>query len=382
MTAPLDELIRARYGRSHPAAEEPALAVAAAGLSRFEPGRVRPRGGLAIDGVPIALADFDRQLAARIDAPLRRWPGGAEAAVIVTHDVDAFDGLSHFPLRLAGWAATAARAALRRDRATVERTARRARAWIGHRRRGEDPVADFERWMALEDRHGLRSTFFFLALDRALSREGRMYRVADPRVRAVLRALVAGGWQVGLHAARYGSETAAGLGEQRRRLEDAVGAPVRAVRHHYLTARFPAGWRTMRAAGFSISSNVGFHPPGQGFRTGTAWPHRPIGAAGPWEVPIAVMDAAHGPVPGALGAVFDALLAETRAVGGALVLDFHTNYRAEVDAPGVHAAFEQIVGRIAAAVARGEVAALTLEAAVDHVAAGLDGGALGRGAAV
>lgn len=377
MSSVVEELVRGRFGAAE-VARDAALEAAVAGLALFEPGRVRPSERV-VAGVPVAGAGFDRALAARVDAAPRRWPGGAPAAVVVTHDVDAFDGLSWFGVRLAGWGYTTARALARREWAAAQRTARRARAWVGYRWRGEDPVADFERWMALEDALGLRSTFFFLALRRALSREGRLYRVDDPRVRAVLRALVDGGWSIGLHAARYGSETAAGLAEQRARLEAAAGARVRAVRYHYLTARFPEAWRTMAAAGFDISSNVGFHPPGQGFRTGTAWPHRPIGAAGPWEVPMALMDAAHGPVAGGLVEVFEALLAEAAAVGGVVVLNFHTNYRAEVDAPGVHRAFEAIARRCRALADRGEVALMTLDGVVAHVAeaAGVGGGCVG-----
>jgi len=187
-------------------------------------------------------------------------------------------------------------------------------------------------------------------------------------VRRVLRTLTHHGWRVGLHAARYDSGPD-GLTAQRARLQDAVGRPVRAVRHHYLSAPFPDGWRHMARAGLDISSNVGFHPPYQGFRTGTAWPHRPLGADGPWEVPMALMDAAYGPAADRLEAAFARLLTEAEAVGGALVSNFHTNYRADVDAPGVHAAFERILERVRIAVEAGRVASLTLEDAVDHVAA-------------
>lgn len=365
------EALRARYGSATAArfADDPAVADLVGRRARFTAGRVPPGpDALPFDGLAVAPAAGDRALDARVGAHPRPWPGGARAAVIVTHDVDAFDGLSYFPVRLAGWAATAGRSLARRDWPAARRTARRALRWSGWWLRRRDPVADFERWMALESRYGVRSTFFFLALERALSREGRLYRADDPRVRATLRALIRGGWRVGLHAARYGSDTAAGLAEQRRRLEAAAGCPVRAVRHHYLSADFPEGWRHMRRAGFDISSNVGFHPPHQGWRTGTAWPHRPLGAEGPWEVPMALMDAAYGPAARLLVPVFERLLAEALAVGGALVVNFHTNYRAEVDAPGVHRAFEQILERIRVAVEAGQVATLTLEDAVDHVA--------------
>lgn len=365
----IDALLRARFVEP-PAADERLRALVAS-LTEFEGGRVPPGPtAVEVDGLAVEQAFVDRALMAACPrSTLRGWPGGAEAAVVVTHDVDAFDGLSWFGLRAAGWGVDITRSALRGDLARAGRTARRALAWGGWWLRGVDPVADFDRWMALESRYGVRSTFFFLALSRALSREGRLYRVDDPQVVRVMRTLHRGGWEVGLHAARYGSDDAAGLAAQRARLEAALGQPVQAVRYHYLSARFPDAWRQMARAGFSISSNVGFHPPWQGFRTGTAWPHRPVGDDGPWEVPMALMDAARGPAATLLVPVFERLLAEARAVGGVVVLNFHTNYRAEVDAPGVHRAFEAILERVRIAREAGEVASMTLGEVVDHVAA-------------
>jgi len=177
------EALRVRFGPTVAAerAADPALAALIGGLADFTPGRTPPGSdALDVQGLPVAPAGVDRAINRHIDRPTRRWPGGAQAAVIITHDVDAFDGLSHFPVRLAGWAALGARALARGDRAAVSRTARRAARWSGWWLSRHDPVADFERWMALESRYGVRSTFFFLALERALSREGRMYRVADP----------------------------------------------------------------------------------------------------------------------------------------------------------------------------------------------------------
>lgn len=83
---------------------------------------------------------------------------------------------------------------------------------------------------------------------------------------------------------------------------------------------------------------------------------------------MALMDAAHGPAAARLVPLFDRLLAEAQAVGGALVVNFHTNYRAEVDAPGVHRAYEAILERVRRAVDGKALVALTLGAAVAHVA--------------
>jgi len=80
------------------------------------------------------------------------------------------------------------------------------------------------------------------------------------------------------------------------------------------------------------------------------------------------MDVAHGPARPRLAALFDRLAGETRAVGGLLVINFHTNYVAEIDAPGVHAQFREILARIRDAVEAGEAVCLTLGQAVEHLA--------------
>ncbi len=340
-------------------------------LLYFEPGPVPPRSPQhARAGVPMAGPVLDHEFQQALGEPTRRrWPNDAPMAIAITHDVDLFDGLSYFGLRAAGWAAAGARSLIRGDLDAVARTARRANQWTRWWARGVDPVEDISAWQALEAEHGVRSTFFFLSLVEALSKEGRLYRADDPRVRRVLRSLHEGGWEVGLHASRYGSGDALGLEQQRVRLENALGAAVTSIRYHYLTASFPEAWRQMADAGFTTSSNVGFSPPFQGFRTGTAWPYRPLAHQGHdlVEVPMALMDVAHGPARGELSNMFDWLCAETGQVGGVLVINFHTNYVADIDAPAVHAQFKDILGQVANLVERGEACCLTMAQVADHL---------------
>lgn len=247
--------------------------------------------------------------------------------------------------------------------------AKRALQWSRWRMQGTDPVNDISAWQALEAEHNIRSTFFFLSLQKALSKEGRLYRIDDSRVLRVLHSLYEGGWEVGLHAARYGSDSTVGLERQRIRLENALGHQVNALRYHYLTANFPEAWRHMADAGFTISSNVGFHPPYQGFRTGTAWPYRPLAHEGSpiIEVPVALMGVAHGPARSQLFNFFQWLVEQTRKVGGLLVINFHTNYVAEIDAPGVHRQFKDIVMETQRLVSEGEAVTLTMSQVADHI---------------
>ncbi len=343
-------------------------------LLQFTPGEVPPDDPDYLEGtVPLAGPRLDRAIDEALEQPARRtWPGDAPMAIAITHDVDLFDGLSFFGLRAAGWAATSAKSLLTGDLNRLQSTLRRARQWTEWWARGIDPVNDLSSWQALEAEHGVRSTFFFLSLAKALSNEGRLYQTDDPRVHRALRSLHNGGWEIGLHAARYESDTTLGLERQKVRLENALGSPINAIRYHYLTAAFPSAWRHMADAGFTISSNVGFHPPYQGFRTGTAWPYRPLAhqRSRLFEMPMALMDVAHGPARPRLSAMFDWLCAQARDVGGVLVINFHTNYVADIDAPDVHAQFKEILGTIQGLVEQGEAACLTLSEVAHHLRSG------------
>ena len=125
----------------------------------------------------------------------------------------------------------------------------------------------------------------------------------------------------------------------------------------------------MANAGFTISSNVGFHPPHQGFKTGTSWPYRPLAhqQRDLYEMPMALMDLAHGPARPKLSEFFDYLVERVARVGGLLVINFHTNYRADIDAPGVHAQFIDILGKIRQRVEAGNAVTLTLQDVARHL---------------
>ena len=340
-------------------------------LLQFVPGEVPPETPEFISNdVLVAGPSLDRLFDESLGGPKRRtWPGGAPMGIAVTHDVDLFDGLSYFGLRAAGWVASGAQALLTGQMTRFQSTLNRAIQWTRWWASNTDPVNDISAWQALEAEHGIRSTFFFLSLAQALSKEGRLYRVNDPRVVRVLKSLHSNGWEIGLHAARYESDNALGLERQRVRLENALGASVNAIRYHYLTANFPNAWRHMADAGFTVSSNVGFHPPYQGFRTGTAWPYRPLAHQGHdlVEMPMGLMDVAHGPARSELSTIFDWLCSQTAQVGGLLVINFHTNYVAEIDAPGVHEQFREILGKIQAKVRAGQAATVTVSEAARHI---------------
>lgn len=271
------------------------------------------------------------------DARFARWPKGAAAAVCFSHDVDAFSGFSHFGLRQLFWATQGKYATIRR--------------WRSWRRSGFDPLVAFERWLDLEQSHGVKSTFFFLSLRRGLSREGRLYSVRAPEEKRILRMLVDHGWPIGLHAAYYRNLSQAYLVEQRERLEDAAGIQVNGTRHHYLRSRFPESWSLYTEAGFSYSSNLAWGRGHQGFRGGTSVPFFPIvnGKRLPLvEIPFQLMDSSSYTEKQEHAAIgqFTHYLQAAKRVGGCVVINFHSQYFEEQVAPRVNAVYRAILKNV------------------------------------
>ncbi|HEX2080711.1 MAG TPA: polysaccharide deacetylase family protein, partial [Longimicrobium sp.] len=157
----------------------------------------------------------------------------------------------------------------------------------GHLRRlrtlftGESPFWRFEALMAAEDRHGARSTFFFLEESipfeplrpaRWKLSAGR-YSYRDPRVAGVIRALDAGGWEIGVHGSYRSYRDGGLLRREKASLEEVLGRPVTGIRQHYLNLDVPETWRLQRAAGFRYDASLGRRS-GIGFPDGRDRPFR------------------------------------------------------------------------------------------------------------
>jgi peptidoglycan/xylan/chitin deacetylase (PgdA/CDA1 family) len=188
----------------------------------------------------------------------------------LTHDVDqpwsAFGQGGRAVAR-----ASAADVMRRRD---ARLAARRIRALYDARsaRLDRDPFNAFAFLMDTSERHGLTSTFYFLAGNAPADFDFR-YRLDDPPMLDLLRSVHERGHEIGLHAS-YVSHLSALRTEHEL---DALRAACRAVgfeqaeygvRQHYLRFATPETWRIHDAAGFSHDSSVGFAEQ-IGFRAGT-----------------------------------------------------------------------------------------------------------------
>jgi hypothetical protein len=221
-------------------------------------------------GVPIVDAYVELMWSA-----LRRlWPRlerrRRSFRLALTHDVDdPLASLGRTAPRLARQ--LAADALVRRDPALA---ARRVRSWAAMRRGDHrlDPYNTFDFLMAVSERHGVASAFYFLATEEASTRNGP-YTLEHPWVRALITRIHRRGHEIGYHAGFDTYRDAERTGEEFRRLRTAatelgVSQSQWGGRQHYLRWENPSTWANWEQAGLDYDSTVGFADR-IGFRLGT-----------------------------------------------------------------------------------------------------------------
>lgn len=229
------------------------------------------------------------------------WPKGKRFALCLTHDVDHVSGnLAKERLRsLPTFREAPGREKLIVGLSTARTLALKTMLW----KPAPDPPLDI--WLAEEEKHGFRSSLFFLAsplpaphwkdsfysYDDRVTFEGRRARLRD-----VMAEIANRGWDVGLHGASRSSESAALLASEKALVERASGTPVVSTRQHHLffDTRYTPHYQHMASiqADSTIGSNIA-----PGFRCGTCFPYflfdlytdRPLDVL---EAPLVIQDVA------------------------------------------------------------------------------------------
>jgi peptidoglycan/xylan/chitin deacetylase (PgdA/CDA1 family) len=130
---------------------------------------------------------------------------------------------------------------------------------------GVSPYWTFEKIMNIEEKYGVRSTFFFLnetirfkpfsPSNWKLS-FGR-YRVSEPEVASMIRVLDEGGWEIGVHGSYNSYKNLSLLRDEKSILEDVLGKEVAGIRQHYLNLDVPETWKLQHRAGFRYDASFG-----------------------------------------------------------------------------------------------------------------------------
>ncbi|QLG64350.1 hypothetical protein HUG12_21365 (plasmid) [Halorarum salinum] len=224
---------------------------------------------------------------------------------------------------------------------------------------GVNPYWQFGTVMDLEADLGVRSAFYFLSEQRLFRdrppREwpsmdawrlfaGR-YDPADPEIRAAIRRMDEGGWEVGLHGSYESFEDRERLREEKATVEEALGRAVRGGRQHYLNLEAPDTWADHRALGLAYDASLGSSEE-YGFDHGYGV-HRPFDD-GFVVFPLTVMEQSL-PDPGeefdrAREACED-LLAEACDNGAVMTALWHPRHFSEGEFPGHRRLYRRLVER-------------------------------------
>lgn len=239
------------------------------------------------------------------------WPRAESFAITLTHDQD----------QSIEWMRRLARHGLQSLRGGAGGRAGGFRLFVRDVREGAvSPTLLSERVVRQEAEHGIRSTFFFLAVDR--DRFARRYRVESPPFRRFLREIGERGFAVGLHGGLDTYRSADGLRIERATVTDALGREVFGVRQHYARLRIPETWWAQREAGFRYDASLGY-PETPGFRAGTSFPFHPHEVEDFVVVPFHGMDRALVAEGVTNRGAWDIWSAPARRVGGLVDILWH-----------------------------------------------------------
>lgn len=229
-----------------------------------DPSRIALLAGLGTSPDPKvpSVADAMAAVFASIRKPLLQtwfWPDAKPFAVSLSHDVDEV----HWSWR-------------RRLLMTVRHP--RAERTTG------DPYWNFDKVLDLERRHGVRSSWYFVA-DGADPRDPpyRLREVADE-----IRRLEAYGQEIGVHGSFLSYRDPAMLKRERDAMAGLLGHPIPGVRQHLINFDGAVTWRAQQHAGFNYDATLGLNE-ASGFRTGMCHPYVPPGHT-ILEIPLIIMD--------------------------------------------------------------------------------------------
>jgi peptidoglycan/xylan/chitin deacetylase (PgdA/CDA1 family) len=219
-----------------------------------------------------------------------------------------------------------------------------------------NPYWQYEDIMALEDRLGVRSAFYFLNEPPLFERPARewvrpetwvqqlgRYDVTAFEVVDLIRTLDSGGWEVGLHGSYHSPEDRERLRHEKTTLEGVLGHDVVGGRQHYLRLSVPETWEHHRAIGLRYDAT-----PGSSTDYGFEYGYRPFAPFEDFLVfPLTLMEQAlerHASLADRWAAC-ERLLEEARRERAVVTVLWHPRYFNESEFPGFRHLYRRLVER-------------------------------------
>ncbi len=220
------------------------------------------------------------------------------------------------------------------------------RSSVGITRNPYDRIQD---WIDLENRFGIKSTYFVFAGNR-INKLDPKYKIDD--LKEAFRLIVRNGHEAALHSG-IDCKEGNNIDNSKADLERASESKISGMRPHYLSAFTTSYWRSAADNDMNYTSCLGFDDD-IGFYKGIDLPFVPFDiennkAIKILEMPIAVMDCGliRSSKPDIEASVERGLEIIERAgnAGGILILDWHQRTMYIPDYPGWVAIFEKLVER-------------------------------------
>ncbi|MBP1610443.1 MAG: hypothetical protein H6Q04_2678 [Acidobacteria bacterium] len=222
-----------------------------------------------------------------------RWPGQFSSCLAVSHDIDV---VRMWTLRhtVKEFLPALIKPGLKPTSGMVKAA---GASWCDGRK---DPYWNFGKIAALEKKHGVRSTYFFLCRSRTQRISGQRivgsYGSREYDVHRAIRELRSDGFEIGLHGGIDSSGDPEVLKKQKRGLERLAGADCEGIRQHFLLYEKRRTPLAQSEAGFTYDSTFGFRDL-CGYRALTGlpftWPELYQGTSSPFlEIPLIIMDSA------------------------------------------------------------------------------------------
>lgn len=215
----------------------------------------------------------------------------------------------------------------------------------------EDPYWNIERIIGIEEKYGVRSTFFILNECKTVEIFNPStyplafgnYDIFDPEIVVIIKKLYEGGWEIGVHGSYDSYISKKMLLKEKEDLERVLGWPVYGIRQHYLNLKVPETWQYQRNVGFKYDASFG-HSDKVGFRDERELPFTPFDDF--LIIPLAIMD---GPLFASSKTVDDAwrkcreLIDYCEKKGALLTILWHNNRFNEMEYPGQADVYERII---------------------------------------
>ena len=200
-----------------------------------------------------------------------------------------------------------------------------------------NPYWNFNKIMELENKHVVKSTFFFLDESGKLNVfsfkswilfAGR-YRIDDPLITEIIKKLHKNGFEIGVHGSYNSYNDLKLLKKEKDKLANIINNKIYGIRQHHLNFDENT-FNLYEKVGFEYDTTVGFQRgSGIGFKQGTCFPYQPLNPdtkeeISLLEIPLVIMDTSLLSIEDKLSKCLE-VINIVEKYNGVLVLLWHSN---------------------------------------------------------